>query len=140
MKNLCLLLLVCTLASLSISAQNRRKTTEAAPPQTAVISTVNDSLFENLKWRNIGPFRGGRSNAVAGVPGNDQLYYMGTVGGGLWKTTDAGTTWENISDGHFKTGSVGAIAVAPSDHNVIYAGMGEHAVRGVMTSHGDGVY
>lgn len=78
--------------------------------------------------------------AVSGVPGNDQLYYMGSTGGGLWKTTDAGIRWENISDGYFKTGTVGDIAVADSDPNVIYVGMGEHAVRGVMTSFGDGVY
>lgn len=98
------------------------------------------TAFKELKFRNIGPFRGGRSVAVAGVPGDPQTYFMGSTGGGIWKTTDAGITWSNISDGQLKTGSVGAIAVAPSDVNVIYAGMGEHAVRGVMTSHGDGVY
>lgn len=68
------------------------------------------------------------------------LYYMGSTGGGLWKTEDAGLNWTNISDGYFQSGSVGAVAVAPSDPNVIYVGMGEHAVRGVMTSHGDGLY
>ena len=67
-------------------------------------------------------------------------YYMGSTGGGVWKTTDAGMTWKNISDGSIQSGSVGAIAVAPNDANVLYVGMGEHAVRGVMTSHGDGVY
>lgn len=67
-------------------------------------------------------------------------YYMGTTGGGLWKTTDAGQVWNNISDGFFKTGSVGAVATAPSDPNIVYCGMGEHAPRGVMTSYGDGVY
>lgn len=102
-------------------------------------STVN-SQFSALKFRNIGPFRGGRSNAVCGVIGHPQVYYMGSTGGGVWKTTDAGMTWRNISDGSFKSGSVGAIAVSASDPNVIYVGMGEHAVRGVMTSHGDGVY
>ena len=65
---------------------------------------------------------------------------MGTTGGGLWKTDDMGISWRNISDGYFKTGSVGAVAVAESDPNVVYVGMGEHAVRGVMTHHGDGVY
>ncbi len=100
----------------------------------------DSNQLEALQWRNIGPFRGGRSNAVCGVPGNDQLYYAGYTGGGIWKTEDAGLTWRNISDGFLKTGSVGDIAVAPSDPNVIYAGMGEHAVRGVMTSYGDGVY
>lgn len=96
--------------------------------------------FSALKWRNIGPYRGGRSNAVCGVIGDPMTYYMGTTGGGVWKTNDAGMSWKNISEGFLKTGSVGAIEVAPSDKNVIYLGMGEHAVRGVMTSHGDGMY
>ncbi len=99
-----------------------------------------DTLFKGLKFRNIGPFRGGRSVASCGVIQDNQTYYMGSTGGGIWKTTDAGITWINISDGQLNTGSVGAIAVSESDPNVIYAGMGEHAVRGVMTSHGDGIY
>ena len=101
--------------------------------------TVND-YFEPLTYRNIGPFRGGRSVAVSGVIGDPLTYYMGTTGGGLWKTTVAGQRWENISDGYFKTGSVGAVAVSSSNPNIVYVGMGEHAVRGVMTSYGDGVY
>lgn len=105
------------------------------------ITTVFDEkLYSGLEWRNIGPTRGGRSTAVSGVLGNDQLYYMGTVGGGVWKTTDAGLNWSNISDGFFNTGTIGAIAVAPSDPNVIYVGTGESPIRGVMTSSGDGVY
>jgi photosystem II stability/assembly factor-like uncharacterized protein len=99
-----------------------------------------NTIFKPVKWRSIGPFRGGRSVCGAGVVGNPKTYYMGTTGGGLWKTDDMGITWRNISDGFFKTGSVGAIAVAESDPNVVYVGMGEHAVRGVMTHHGDGVY
>lgn len=97
-------------------------------------------FFHPVKWRNIGPFRGGRSVAVAGVLGDPLTYYMGTTGGGLWKTSDAGHSWSNISDGFFGTGSVGAVSVAPSDPNIVYCGMGEHAPRGVMTSYGDGVY
>ena len=107
------------------------------------VSSNNDDLNKQLKpvkWRSIGPFRGGRSNAGTGVVGDPKTYYMGTTGGGLWKTDDMGITWRNISDGYFKTGSIGAIAVAESDPNVVYVGMGEHAVRGVMTHHGDGVY
>jgi photosystem II stability/assembly factor-like uncharacterized protein len=115
-------------------AQKSRST--SAP----VTTSLNAELYKGLKWRNIGPFRGGRSNAVAGVVQNDQVYFTGYTGGGLWKTEDAGITWRNISDGFFKTGSVGEIAVSESDPNVIYVGMGEHAVRGVMTSYGDGVY
>jgi len=108
---------------------------------TAIEALDNpDSLYAGLKFRNIGPFRGGRSVASCGVIGDPLTYYMGATGGGIWKTTDAGITWSNISDGQLKTGSVGAVEVAPSDPNVIYVGMGEHAVRGVMTSHGDGIY
>jgi photosystem II stability/assembly factor-like uncharacterized protein len=99
-----------------------------------------NSIFKPLKWRSIGPFRGGRSNCGTGVPGDITTYYMGTTGGGLWKTDDMGLTWYNISDGYFKTGSVGAVAVGENDANVVYVGMGEHAIRGVMTHHGDGVY
>ncbi|MAN58279.1 MAG: glycosyl hydrolase, partial [Flavobacteriaceae bacterium] len=105
----------------------------------AIAQDVN-SYFEPLTYRNIGPFRGGRSVAASGVVDDPLTYYMGTTGGGLWKTEDAGQYWENISDGYFKTGSVGAVAVSESNPNIVYVGMGEHAVRGVMTSHGDGVY
>jgi photosystem II stability/assembly factor-like uncharacterized protein len=99
-----------------------------------------DSIFKPVKYRNIGPFRGGRSVAASGVIGDPMTYYMGNTGGGLWKTEDGGQLWKNISDGYFKTSSVGAIAVSESDPNVIYVGMGEHAPRAVMTSYGDGVY
>lgn len=100
---------------------------------------IND-YFKPVKWRSIGPFRGGRSNTGTGVKGDIHTYYMGTTGGGVWKTTDRGITWNNISDGQFKTGSVGAIAVSESHPNIVYIGMGEHAMRGVMTHHGDGMY
>lgn len=99
-----------------------------------------EAFYKPVKWRNIGPFRGGRSVTATGVSNDPLTYYMGTTGGGLWKTTDAGHIWFNISDGFFKTGSVGAVAVSSSDPNIVYCGMGEHAPRGVMTSYGDGVY
>ena len=99
-----------------------------------------DSLFKGVKYRHIGPFRGGRSVTAMGVVDDPLTYYMGNTGGGIWKTTDAGQRWENISDGYFGTSSVGAIAVSESDPNIVYVGMGEHAPRGVMTSYGDGVY
>lgn len=102
--------------------------------------SVDPQLFEGLKWRNIGPWRGGRVTAVTGVPGNDRLYYMGATGGGVWKTENAGISWENISDNDFNVGTIGAIAVADSDPNVIYVGTGEAPIRGVTTSHGDGMY
>ena len=102
--------------------------------------TVDSLVFDIGEWRNIGPFRGGRSTAATGITGDDQVYYMGTTGGGVWKTEDAGLSWRNISDGYFKTGSVGAVSVSESDNNIVVVGMGESPVRGVMTSSGDGVY
>jgi len=110
--------------------------------QTAsqVVTTGLDSALKPVKWRSIGPFRGGRSVASSGVVGDDKTYYMGTTGGGLWKTGNMGISWRNISDGWFKSGTIGAIAVAASDPNVIYVGTGEHAIRGVMTHSGDSVY
>ena len=111
---------------------------KAQSPQPA--SENLDSLFKPVLWRSIGPFRGGRSVAASGVVGDAKTYYMGTTGGGLWKTRNMGISWTNISDGYFKTGTIGAIAVAESDPNVVYVGTGEHAIRGVMTHSGDGVY
>ena len=100
----------------------------------------NEVLYQGLEWRNIGPFRGGRCVAIAGIPNDPLIYYMGTTGGGVWKTEDAGLSWNNISDGYFEVGSIGAITLAPSDPNTIYVGTGEHPIRGVMTSHGKGLY
>jgi photosystem II stability/assembly factor-like uncharacterized protein len=92
-----------------------------------------------LEWRLIGPFRGGRVVAVAGDPSDRNVFYFGAVAGGVWKTTDAGTYWECISDGFFNTSSIGALAVSEADPNVIYAGTGETTIR-IDVSHGDGVY
>jgi photosystem II stability/assembly factor-like uncharacterized protein len=128
-----LMMLLC-ISSLVATAQ--KKKAESLVP----VNPSPDSLFSSLKWRNIGPFRGGRANAVSGVVGNDQKFYAGYTGGGLWTTEDGGINWENISDGFFTVGSIGEIAVSESDPNVVYVGSGEHAVRGVMTSYGDGVY
>ncbi|MCA6434355.1 MAG: hypothetical protein IM574_12180, partial [Cytophagales bacterium] len=91
----------------------------AANAKTNAAAVDLNSYFKPVKWRNIGPFRGGRSVCATGVVGDITTYYMGTTGGGLWKTEDIGLTWKNISDGFFKTGSVGAIAVAESDPNVV---------------------
>ncbi|MFN7117348.1 MAG: WD40/YVTN/BNR-like repeat-containing protein, partial [Saprospiraceae bacterium] len=138
--SLWLLLLLC----LALPGFSQKKTARstAAPGTTTTTNTAafDAAKFKSMRWRNIGPYRGGRSNAVSGVVGDDNTYYVGYTGGGVWKTDDAGITWRNISDGQFKTSSVGDIAVAESDPNVVYVGMGEHAVRGVMTSFGDGVY
>src|SRR5277367_1199494 len=81
-------------------------------------------LFQNLRWRCIGPFRGGRTVAASGVPGKPNLFYIGVNNGGVWKTTDAGRTWTPIFDGQ-PTGSIGALAVAPSNPDIIYVGSGE---------------
>ncbi|WP_224999895.1 glycosyl hydrolase [Cesiribacter sp. SM1] len=133
MRKFCFYLLL-ILSFTNVWAQKKKARTTPSSPAAA-----NDYLKPVL-WRNIGPARGGRSVAVSGIPGNPLVYYAGTTGGGLWKTTDAGQRWFNISDGYFTSSSVGAIAVAASDPNVVYVGMGEHAPRGVMTSYGDGVY
>ena len=95
--------------------------------------TYDSALFDALSYREIGPFRGGRSAAVTGVPGKPNLFYFGATGGGVWKTNDGGRHWENISDGFFG-GSVGAITVSKSDPNVLYAGGGEQTVRGNVSS------
>ena len=101
---------------------------------------IQQLSYNNIEWRNIGPFRGGRSVTSSGVIGHPNVFYMGTTGGGLWKTTDYGSNWKNISDGFFNTGTVGSVSVSESDPNIVVVGMGEHAARGVMTSMGDGVY
>jgi len=149
----------CSLVSLSLLAQspgvaqkpaNPKPAAEAAKPASQATPaaaadktdkpvTLSDQ-FPGLQFRNLGPYRGGRVVAVTGVRGNPLLYYFGGTGSGVWKTTDGGATWANVSDKYFKTGSVGAIAVAESDSNVIYAGMGETAIRGSTSTHGDGVY
>ncbi|HEX3660549.1 MAG TPA: hypothetical protein VHU89_03920 [Acidobacteriaceae bacterium] len=105
----------------------------AAPAQS-----VSPQFFNGLHWRLVGPFRAGRVVAVAGVPGSDRTYYFGGVDGGVWKTTDAGTVWQPVFD-HEPVASIGALAVAPSDPNVIYAGTGESDIRSDLAS-GDGVY
>ncbi|MGD2295892.1 MAG: glycosyl hydrolase, partial [Candidatus Aminicenantes bacterium] len=92
-----------------------------------------------MQWRSIGPYRGGRATAVAGVPHQPYTYYFGATGGGVWKTQDGGLNWKSVSDEFFKTGSVGAIAVSEYDPNIIYVGMGEAPIRGNV-SHGDGMY
>lgn len=134
MKSLKILLIIVLVFPLTLQSQRRKKKTSTP------IITVQDSIFHGLKWRNIGPFRGGRSVASSGVVGQPMTYYMGNTGGGIWKTVDDGITWKNISDGFFKTGTVGDIAVSESNPNIVIVGMGEHAARGVMTSMGDGVY
>jgi photosystem II stability/assembly factor-like uncharacterized protein len=102
-------------------------------------ASVDPSLLQALEWRSIGPIRGGRSIAAAGSPARPNEYYFGATGGGLWKTTDGGTTWNPVSDGHFTSSSVGAVAVCEANPEVVYAGMGEVQFRNDIIQ-GDGVY
>src|SRR6266516_1802096 len=127
--------LLAAIAFLTNSANCQVRLTPA--PQST--SSPNDAL-KVLQWRQIGPFRGGRSTAVAGVASQPMVFYFGGVGGGVWKTSDGGIIWEPITDGSvFGTASVGAIGLSDSDPNTIYIGMGESPIRGNV-SHGDGVY
>ncbi len=105
----------------------------------ACAASYDPSTFNALKWRNIGPNRGGRSLTSAGSPGRPLEYYFGAVGGGLWKTTDGGTNWKPVTDGQLGSSSVGAVAVSESNPDVVYIGMGETELRGNIMQ-GDGVY
>ena len=111
----------------------------APSPVPSPTPSLIDQLLDAMRFRCIGPPRGGRVVAVAGDPVEPAVFYFGAVAGGIWKTEDAGAIWENVSDGYLKTSSVGALAVSDSDPNVIYAGMGESTIRADV-SHGDGVY
>jgi photosystem II stability/assembly factor-like uncharacterized protein len=126
-------LLGCGIA-LSLSAGSAPGQRERSRPVS-----FDASLYKAMEWRSIGPYRGGRVTAVAGIPSQPDTYYFGATGGGVWKTGDGGLNWHCVSDGFFRTGSVGAIAVSESDPNVVYVGMGEAPIRGNV-SHGDGVY
>lgn len=112
----------------------------AAPARSPGAASFDSAKFGGLHWRSIGPYRGGRVTTVVGVPSQPLTYYMGATGGGIWKTSDAGISWGNISDGKLHTGSVGSLAVAADDPNVIYAGMGEREPRGQSSTWGDGMY
>ena len=132
MKTALNFLIVLALSSSFSFGQKKKKVSKKSETPSLV--------YNNLNWRNIGPFRGGRSVTSTGVANAPSTFYMGSTGGGVWKTEDNGIHWKNISDGFFKTGTVGAIAVSESDPNIVIVGMGEHAARGVMSSMGDGVY
>lgn len=132
------LFLVFVLAALSGTAQKKAK-----PATTAVAATgvdhADSTFFSSLKYRLIGPFRGGRADAVAGGTKSRNTFYFGATGGGLWKTVDGGSNWKNVSDGYFG-GGVGAIAVAPSDETIVYAGEGESTLRNNVSENLGGIW
>ncbi len=109
------------------------------PASTDGNPVIGPSLYQALEYRLLGPFRGGRVTAVEGVEGELFTFYMGSTGGGVWKTTNAGQSWMNLSDGFFETGSIGAVEVADSDPNVIYVGTGSACMRGNVST-GIGLY
>ena len=140
-------ILIPTLLTVSlVAASGVFGTSDFGPPVAAQSAPatqggpgVDAKLYAGLRWRSIGPARGGRSIAVAGSAARPNEYYFGATGGGLWKTSDAGVTWRAVSDGFFKTSSVGAVAIAESQPDVVYAGMGEVQLRGNVIQ-GDGIY
>ena len=135
-----LLLFVLLVSSLSLSQTKKQaRTAKPSDKQSAAsVQTIDQSLFSAMRWRQVGPFRGGRVLAVTGVPGEPSVFYFGAASGGIWKSTDAGSNWEPIFDST-DIASIGSIAVAPSDHNIIYVGTGEACIRGNI-SYGNGVY
>ena len=132
---LALIILMAMVSQWTFAQRKAKPVTTAAP---APITQYDQKLFDAIQWREVGPFRGGRSATVTGVPGKPDLYYFGATGGGVWRTTDAGETWDNISDGFFG-GSIGSVSVSESDPNVIYVGGGENTVRGNV-SYGYGAW
>ena len=124
MKKILILLLLISSINHSFSQRNKTKTSLISYPE---------SIYNSVKWRLVGPFRGGRAGTVSGVIDDNNLYYMGTAGGGVWKTEDAGNSWECISDGYFG-GSIGSVSVSESDPNIIYVGEGEQTLRGNVSS------
>lgn len=127
------------LALVALQPGGATQTTAADGAQAQASPTIDPSIYAGMRWRSIGPDRGGRSIAVAGSTARPNEYFFGAVGGGVWKSDDYGHTWRPVSDEHFRTSSVGAIAVAPSNPDIVYAGMGESCFRGNIIQ-GDGIY
>ena len=146
---ICAAILLFMVSGAVLEAQRAPRPTERATPPAILSPAYDSSLYSNpaatssrfkaLRWRLVGPFRGGRAVAVAGDPSRPLVFYFGAVNGGVWKTTNGGQTWRNVTDGKSDISSVGAIAVAQSDPNVIYVGTGESQPREDLT-YGTGVY
>ena len=128
-------ILVLSICCLQVQAQKKERVKQVAIPK----EDVSDELLTKVKYRSIGPYRGGRSAAVAGSYKNRTTFYFGATGGGVWKTTDGGSNWKNISDKYFG-GTIGAVAVAPSDESVVYVGEGENTMRGNVAEGLGGVW
>ena len=135
-RRIWLLLVLGTLPQVAVAQRPPARRADSATTE----GLPDSAIYHAYQYRLIGPFRGGRANAVTGVANQPFVYYAGFTGGGVWKTEDAGASWKPIADGQIGVGSIGAIAVAPSDANVVYVGTGEFAVRGQSSSYGDGVY
>ncbi len=126
------------LAAVVLADSNTFAASPIPRPSPTPAGAIDEKVFNGMHWRQIGPFRGGRALAVEGIPDEPETYYFGAVAGGVWKTIDGGANWKPLFD-KADISSIGAIAVAPSDHNVVYAGTGEAAIRG-NTTYGTGVY
>jgi len=135
-RRICLALSLLVLSSLLFS--QAKKKTEAPKAPVAETKRLDENLFNAMRWRQVGPFRGGRALAVTGVPGEPSVFYFGAASGGVWKSTDTGVSWQPLFDSQ-PIASIGSIAVSPSDHNIIYVGSGEACIRGNIT-YGNGVY
>src|SRR5947199_1221497 len=132
-----LLLLSCV--AMSLLAVGYERAMPPARAQSASNAVVNPNLYQDLRWRSIGPHRGGRSTAAVGVRTQPNVFYMGATGGGVWKTENYGITWMPVSDGQMVTGSIGASDVSDSNPNVVYVGTGSEAIRSNVIL-GRGVY
>lgn len=140
-RRITVVLFVLLLTSFSFSQAKKKSSKSSSSKQPASTQTsakTMEALWGAMRWRQVGPFRGGRVLAVTGVPGEPNVFYFGAASGGIWRSTDAGANWEPLFDSA-DIASIGSIAVAPSDHNIIYAGTGEACIRGNI-SYGNGVY
>src|SRR5438067_7268329 len=147
LKLFSLIMFVWTCSTIGVGQGERERTRKpeaeqkpAAQARTEDASKMDnaDPLFKGMKYRVIGPFRGGRSLTAAGIPGDPTTYYFGATGGGVWKSTDGAMTWTSVFDKE-GTSAIGSLAVSPSDPNIVYVGTGEGCIRG-NASHGDGIY
>lgn len=138
MKKILLFVLLIAEASLIVSAQQKKQTKPAVAVAPSVVDEA-DVLFSKLKYRLVGPFRGGRSAAVTGSRINKNTFYFGATGGGVWKTMDGGSNWKNISDKYFGS-TIGSVALAPSDESVVYVGEGENTMRGNVSEGLGGIW